>query len=410
MKEKYAEFENKLWTRTFSFTLAMSFFVSMVLNMQLSTIPLYTKHIGGNNSTIGTVTALFTLAAILFRPFIGSLLDLKGRKIILTAGIIIISLSSFSYSFAYTVGILYAIRFLHGVGFSAQSTAVSTIVSDVVPTERLGEGMSYDGIAKTIATAIGPVLGLYLVNHFSYNVFFMICFGFGGIGYIISIFINYEGKRAKTLKESALTKNTVSKGTIIEKSALKPALVLFFMSLTLASVFTFIPSYAEYRGIKDIGIFFTVYALSFLFARTATGKLYDKYGASIVIVPGMISLILALAILAYATTITVFLIAGILYGLGFSAAQPTLNVVLLKLCPKERRGAANATFFSAMDIGVGLGSITWGLVAERLGFYYIYFGSVVCGVTSLIVYMVLLHNKQLADSNNTSLKSVNELI
>lgn len=314
-----------------------------------------------------------------------------------------ISISTLSYSFASTIGILYIIRFLHGIGFSAQSTATSTIISDVVPTSRLGEGMSYDGISKTIATAIGPALGLYIIKNFSYNTFFMICFTSGVIGYIISIFINYEIKKVKPSKESAHTKKSSLKGPIFEKSALKPALVLFFMALTLASVFTFIPSYAEFRGIKDIGTFFTVYAFSFLFARPITGKWYDRYGASSVIVPGMVLLILALSILAYATTLTMFLIAGVLYGLGFSAAQPTLNVVMLKLCPKERRGASNATFFSAMDIGIGLGSIIWGGVAQKIGFSYVYLGAVVCGIASLLVYMRVLHTTQTTNSVDLTL-------
>jgi MFS family permease len=404
MEQKRNVIKDKLWTKHFIMLMAMSFFMGVIMNMQMPVIPMYTISIGGSNSTIGTITGIFTIASLLFRPWFGNLLDTKGRRVILLAGIVLITLTSLTYGFTQAVVVLFVIRFLHGIGFSAQTTAAGTITSDIVPPARLGEGISYSGIAMTAAGAIGPILGLYIAQNYSYNSFFIVCFVLGVIAFICSLPISYEDKDKSSLTalfrrnkgENGIEKsdsNDSLKAGFIERTALKPSLVLFVMMIAGSSIFTFIPTYALSKDIKDIGIFFTVNSIAYLVVRPITGRISDKYGASKVIIPGMLFIILALIILAYANSLSTFLIVGILYGFGFSASQPTLNVVMLRLCPEDRRGAANATFFSAMDVGIGIGAVIWGFVSQKLGFTYVFLGSAACVVISLTLYVILLHSK-----------------
>lgn len=400
MEQKQNIIKDKLWTRHFILLMLMSFFMNLIMNMQMPVIPMYTINIGGSNSTIGTITGIFTLSSVLFRPWFGNLLDTKGRRVILLAGIIILTLASLSYGFTQAIIVLFVIRFLHGIGFSAQTTAAGTITSDIVPASRLGEGISYSGIVMTAAGAVGPIVGLYIAQKHSYKMFFIICFVLGVAAFISSLTINYEEKEksgASSLFRISKTENDnkggLSIAKFIEKTALKPSIVLFIMMLAGSSIFTFIPTYALSKDIKDIGIFFTVNSIAYLVVRPVTGRISDKYGASKVIIPGMLLMILGLVILAFANSLVLFLVVGIVYGFGFSAAQPTLNVVMLRMCPEERRGAANATFFSAMDIGIGLGAVIWGIVSQKLGFSYVFLGSAACIILSLTLYVILLHNR-----------------
>jgi MFS family permease len=392
--------KDKLWTKHFILLMLMSFFMNLIMNMQMPVIPMYTINIGGSNSTIGTITGIFTLSSVLFRPWFGNLLDTRGRRVILLAGIVILTLASLSYGFTQAIIVLFVIRFLHGIGFSAQTTAAGTITSDIVPASRLGEGISYSGIVMTAAGAVGPIFGLYMAQNYSYNVFFIICFALGVAAFISSLPISYEGKEKSGAalmlhrgKREKCDKSGLLITKFIEKTALKPSIVLFVMMLAGSSIFTFIPTYALSKGIKDIGIFFTVNSIAYLVVRPVTGRISDKYGASKVIIPGMLVMILGLVILAFADSLMLFLAVGIIYGFGFSAAQPTLNVVMLRMCPEERRGAANATFFSAMDIGIGIGAVIWGIVSQKLGFSYVFLGSAACIILSLTLYVILLHNK-----------------
>lgn len=400
MEQKQNVIKDKLWTKHFILLMLMSFFMNLIMNMQMPVIPMYTINIGGSNSTIGTITGIFTLSSVLFRPWFGNLLDTRGRRIILLAGIIILTLASLTYGFTQAIIVLFIIRFLHGIGFSAQTTAAGTITSDIVPASRLGEGISYSGIVMTAAGAVGPIFGLYIAQNYSYNVFFIICFALGIAAFISSLPISYESQDKSSLaalfrrsKIEKCNEKDLLKGGFIEKTALKPSIVLFIMMLAGSSIFTFIPTYALSKDIKDIGIFFTVNSIAYLVVRPVTGRISDKYGASKVIIPGMLLMIIGLIILAFADSLTIFLVVGIIYGFGFSAAQPTLNVVMLRMCPEERRGAANATFFSAMDIGIGIGAVIWGIVSQKLGFSYVFLGSAACIILSLTLYVILLHNR-----------------
>ena len=99
-------------------------------------------------------------------------------------------------------------------------------------------------------------------------------------------------------------------------------------------------------------------------------------------------------ILAFASNLGMFVAAGLTYGLGFGSVQPTLNAIMIKLCPPERRGVGNATFFSAMDIGIGTGAILWGVVSQIAGFTYVFIGAALCIVVASGFYIFKL-SKQL---------------
>lgn len=393
------ENSGRLWTDHFIKIMIVAFTVSIAMNMTMTTLPLYGQYIGGSKALAGFITAIFALSALLFRPFFGNLLDTKGRKKVLVIGIIIFTLSIVSYNFAYTVAILLFLRFIQGVGFSGHSTATGTIVADIVPVTRLAEGIGYFGIANTLGSAIGPTMGLYIIKYFSYNSLFIISALLGFIGFFTAFLINYEKEDDlhsvnETIVESKENNEKSSKVldglVIIEKTAIPTSIVLFFIALTLGSIITFLPIYALNRGIDDIGIFFIVYAFALLLTRVKMGKMVDRYGVTPVMIPGLLVAFISLIILAFAQSLSTFLIVAVLYGFGFGTVYPTLNATMVRMCPPSRHGTGNATFFSAMDIGVGLGSIIWGYVSEIGGFIYVYLGAAICIIFSLVFYLITL--------------------
>lgn len=384
MKQMKHAAKDKLWIKYFFLIMMVNFFISVSNVMQGATIPMYVQHIGGSKSIVGIITGIYTLSALLFRPWFGNLVDNRGRKLVLIAGLSILTFASLSYNLAYTVGMLFLLRVLQGIGLSAQSTALGTIISDIVPPSKLGKGLSYNGIASSAAMAVAPGIGLYLIEHYNYNIFFYVTFVFGALALLSALFINYESKgdNARQLKTNV----------IFERTAVPASTVVFFILLTFSSIFTFVPVYAISLGIKNIGAFFMVYAFAFSINSTITSRLTKRYGDSKVIILGMILMILSFIIIAFAAALSAFLIAAALFGFGFSATQPALNALALSLCPEERRGAANATFYSAMDIGFCIGAVVCGIISQKLGFSFIYLTSAFCILLSLAIYVKLFHN------------------
>lgn len=376
----------KLWSKEFALVILVNFLVFTSMYMLLPTLPLYAQFIGGSQSMAGLIVGIFTLAAVAFRPWFGNKLDHIGRKSILLLGIVIFAITTACYHWTSMIIVLLAVRLLQGVGWSATTTATGTIASDVIPAARRAEGMAYFGMASTIAMSIGPAWGLYLTSHSSYNMLFTLATLLACLCLVTAWFINYE-QHLRSPQPAA------RKGVIIEKTAVIPSLVLLCVSLTYGGIVTFLPGYAAFRGITDIGLFFTTFAISLLLTRPFMGKAADKMGFSLILLPGMVLLGMALVVLIYATSLSGFLAAAVLYGLGFGSVQPILNAITITLAPTERRGAANATFMTAMDTGIGLGAIVWGIVAERLGFTYIFGFSSLSILLAFVLYLALLHKK-----------------
>jgi MFS family permease len=362
--------------------------------MLLTGLPLYAIHLGGDNSISGLLFGLFMLFAIFSRPLFGKLIDEKSRRMVLITGGVISAILSLSYVFALSIGLLLLLRAFHGFGFGATTNSSGTVVSDIVPKSRLAEGIGYFGLANTLATAVGPALSLFIIMNYNYNLLFIVSSILGFIALFCSFFINYELKNKESEHELSNPKVKRKLSEIMyEKTALPTGLVTIFIYVAMGATLTFIPIYALSLGIEDIGLYFTVYSFALLFTRIAGGKLADKYGYSLVIIPGMIMIVLSFVVLAYATSLSAFIISAILYGLGLGSVDPTLNAVMIRLCPPDRRGVGNSTFFTAKDLGGGLGAVIFGFVSLSQGFRSVYLYCALSIILAMIAHHFILRRQ-----------------
>lgn len=346
--------------------------------MLLPVLPVYSAKLGGTEAWAGLVVGIFTFSAVIMRPIAGRLLDRQGRRGVYLSGLFIFLLCVLAYHWAPTIIILLLIRFVHGFGWGASSTASSTIASDIIPKARLGEGMGYFGLTSTLAMAVAPALGLSLMAAYGFGTVFNVSTAAVAIALCIAVPIKYH-------KPDPSEHNP--KKSIFEKAAMVPAVVVFFITMTYGSIVSFIALYAVERQVENIGLFFTIYALALLISRPYFGRLADKKGYSFAILPGIGAVLIAMFSLYFANSLIIFLIAGFIYGLGFGAIQPALQAMAVRNVSPARRGAANATFFLGFDLGIGAGSIIWGLIAEMVGYQLIYLLTIIPAVIGLIFYL-----------------------
>lgn len=162
--------QDKLWTRDFVLICLANLTIFMGFQMLLPTLPVYINFLGGDEAMAGLVIGIFTVSAVLIRPFAGMALDVYGRKIVYMLGLLVFLISTLAYNWAPTVLALLAIRFIHGFGWGAASTAGGTIAADLIPKKRLGEGMGYYGLASTLSMAVAPTAGLYIISIASFTI------------------------------------------------------------------------------------------------------------------------------------------------------------------------------------------------------------------------------------------------
>ncbi|WP_282155422.1 MFS transporter [Cytobacillus gottheilii] len=376
----------KIWTKDFIFICLANFFVFLGFQMTLPTLPLFVEELGGNDQLIGIVVGIFTFSALLLRPYAGHALETKGRRYVYLIGLAIFVLSVGSFGFAASLTLLLVIRIIQGIGWGFSTTASGTIATDIIPAKRRGEGMGYYGLSGNIALAFGPTLGLAFVGVLSFQQLFLICGALGLTALLLAGNINY-----KKVEEQPVTEKR--KWDVYEKSALQPSLLLFFITVTFGGIASFLPIYAAQSNVTGIEWYFLLYAVALLISRTFAGRLYDQKGHRAVFIPGALLIIAAMGLLAWLPNSLILYAAAVLYGLGFGTVQPALQAWSVKEAPANRRGMANATFFSFFDLGVGIGAITFGQVAHWLGYSSIYVVSAISVFISLLLYISFIVRK-----------------
>ncbi|MGX4670864.1 MFS transporter [Cerasibacillus sp. JNUCC 74] len=383
MIDKKAE---KIWTRDFILICLANFFIFLGFQMTLPTLPLFVKELGGSDQLIGVIVGIFTFSALIMRPYAGYALETKGRRFVYMLGLLIFVLSVGSFAVVSTIFFLLVLRIIQGIGWGFSTTATGTIATDLIPPSRRGEGMGYFGLAGNMALGIGPSLGLMLVDVISFSHFFLICAAGGIVAFILSSKIKYKKVEESPHKTVAL------KFDIFEKTAIQPSLLLFFITFTFGGIATFLPLHAAEKSIAGIEGYFLVYALFLMVSRTFAGKVYDQKGHLYVFLPGTILIFIAMLLLAWLPSTVILLVAAAMYGLGFGTIQPALQAWAVEKAPENRKGMANATFFSFFDLGVGLGAILFGQIAFLFNYAVIYVtaaGSVLVSI-GLYLYLVFL--------------------
>ncbi len=382
----------KIWTRDFFLICFANFFVFLGFQMTLPTIPLFVESLGGNERLIGLVIGIFTFSALIVRPFAGQALETRGRRFVFLLGLIVFIFTVGSFGFMTSIFLLFAMRIIQGGGWGLSTTASGTIATDLIPAKRRGEGMGYYGLFGNIAIAIGPALGLILAGVISFKQLFMICGFLGLIAWLLASIIQYKQIESAP---RLVAKPTSRKFEIYEKSAIQPAILVFFITVTFGGIATFLPLYTVQQGVSGIQWYFVIYAVSLMVTRLYAGQIYDRKGHQVIYIPSALLITIAMLLLAWLPNNTVLFIAAILYGLGFGSVQPALQAWAVEKAADNRKGMANATFFSFFDLGIGIGAIVFGQIGYWLDYRSIYMTAASSVFISILIYIVwLLRSKK----------------
>ncbi|MGG1687759.1 MFS transporter [Pseudalkalibacillus sp. NRS-1564] len=374
--------KEKIWTRDFIFICMANFFIFAGFQMTLPTLPLFVNELGGSDQLIGFVVGIFTLSALLIRPWSGHVLESLGRRIIFLIGLIVFVISVGSYAFTGSLILLFLMRVVQGLGWGMSTTAVGTIATDLIPQKRRGEGMGYFGLAGNLAMAFGPALGLFLIALSGFQTMFLIAASAGLLSFIIAAFIRYKPANKTPIEKK--------KWDIFEKTALMPSILLFFITMVFGGIATFLPLYAEQLGIDGIEWYFVVFAVSLMLVRAFAGQIYDRKGHKAIFLPGAFLILLAMVDLTLLANQFMLILAAVLFGIGFGSVQPALQAWAVNEAPLHRKGMANATFFSFFDLGVGLGAMFFGLIASTFGYADIYLTAGISVIISMVIYVIYL--------------------
>jgi MFS family permease len=249
--------------------------------------------------------------------------------------------------------------------------------------------MGFFSLTLGISMAAAPALGLWLINSYPFPILFHICSLLLLLSIALALFIKYTKIETRS--------DMVLRPVFIEKSALRPAMVIFFVTMSYCAPLSFLALHAAEQGLSTAGLYFTAFALTSLISRPLSGIIVDRCGRKgydICALIGTVASIIAVPFLAEAATLLYLVAGGIFYGVGFGFLQPLMLTLAISNVSHEKRGAANATFWAGYDIGVALGSVLWGMVAAAMGYKLMFNLTIIPLVFALAVYFFRLPGKQ----------------
>lgn len=380
---------DRLWTRDYIFLCLANFMMCFAFYLLVPTLPFYLEaEFDASKSIIGMVLSCYTIAVLAVRPFSGYIADTFQRKpVYLIAYYLFVSIFC-GYLLAGTLTMLIIIRIMHGLAFGMITTTGNTLVIDVLPSSRRGEGLGYYGVVNNLAMSIGPMIGLFIADTGNFDMIFWCSIIMGVVGMVFATIAKVPRKIPNS------SNNVLSIDRFFLVKGVRACLSLLLLAIPYGMTTSFIAMYAKELGMTaNTGLFFTVMAVGLIVSRIGSGRRVDKGLVTQVITQGIIIAtigVVAESLLGVAAGIDIrlgyvtYFLSAFLIGFGYGTMFPAYNTLFINLAPNSRRATASATYLTGWDVGIGLGMWFGGRVAERWGLATVYKIDIVLAVVALM--------------------------
>ena len=367
----------KMLSPSFCYILTANFLLYFAFYLILPILAFYLEEeFAAGKGMIGFVLSCYTIACICIRPFSGYLLDTFARRpLYLVAYILFIAIFG-GYILATSLTLFIALRIVQGFAFGMVTVAGNTILIDILPSAHRGEGIGYYGLANNIAMSFGPMIGLFMHNTCSYETIFLCALASGALGLCAAYLV-------KTPYKAPIQRMPISLDRFFLKKGIWAGIALLMLSIPYGMTTTYVAMYAKEIGIEvNSGLYFTFMAIGLAVSRMFSGRQVDKGRITFVISLGMylatltFFLLSALHLLmAWNPEFTSYLYIGIALaqGVAFGTMFPAFNTLFVNLAHHNQRGTATSTYLTSWDVGIGIGLMIGGSLAESCGgFEYSY--------------------------------------
>jgi MFS family permease len=355
--------------------------------MIIPELPDYLTALGGADYK-GLIISLFTVTAMVSRPFSGKLSDTIGRVPVMIFGASVCFVCSLFYPIISTLFGFFMLRFIHGFSTGFTPTGTTAYLADIIPIQKRGEAMGILGTAGSVGMAAGPAVGGAVANQFGLDAMFY-CSSFFGLVAIIILVQTKETIKTKTKFSLSLLK--VKKEDIFEPLVWMPCLIMVLIAFSYGTIYTVIPDFGQFLGIKNKGLLFTFLTVASFLVRLLAGKASDRYGRVEVLRVSTLLLFVSLVVIGLATTSQLLIIGVTLYGLAQGSTSPTLLAWATDLSDDRFKGRGIASLYIFMELGIGLGAISSGWIYGNKSdnFFITFF---ISGLLSAIAFTYLIYH------------------
>jgi len=353
--------------------LGLSIFSSMVgIGIIAPLLPIYAKNLGATGIWIGVIFAGYAISRTVILPFAGRLSDRRGRKLIITGGLLIFAVTSFAYVLAHDVFSLLVIRLLQGGASAFVQPVAQAYIGDLAPEGEEGKWMGFFNATFLVGWGCGPLMGGILTDYFGMNSAFYVMGGLNVLAFLcVAFFLPEVARRGK---------ETAPGSSYLEMARSKLSRGIFSFQIGDAShrgvVQTFIPLFAGLTiGLRPslIGTILSVLVLGAGLIQIFSGRLADRFNKRLIVIIGSIGILVSMALIPQAVgfwSLMVFLAIAII---GDAIALPSASALVIDEGRKYGMGMSMAVFNIGMGVGMSIGPILAGLAADLLGIEYAFY-------------------------------------
>jgi len=327
-------------------------------------------------------------SSVLCRPWISEMIDRIGRKRGYTLGTLIMSLLPLVYlQFKGDLASFYLplilVRVMHGVGVALCFTSVFTYIADIVPKDRLNEGIGMFGVTGLTGLALGPAIAESIIQNFGFAAFFLTATGIATVGLLLHLPL--PDRYVRISHESSQSFFSV----LVRRKNFIVAFLAFLFGFGLSASASFVAPLAKERQLTFIALYYIFYSLAAVTTRLFGGRLADKIGEDRIIPPALVLTGAGLLVLIFLGGNTILTLSGLMSGCGHGLLFPCLNSLAIRQEPIHIRGKITGVFTGGIDAGAFVGSIMLGFIGEWAGFRALFFAAGGSLLTGLWFYRLL---------------------
>lgn len=376
----------RLWNTNYIKVMTANFSLFFAFYLLTPLLPLYlSETFGATKDVIGLVLSGYTITALLFRPFSGYFVDTFPRKRVLMVCFAAFAIFFAGYLAASTLLLFAVVRTLHGGPFGALTVANSTVAIDVLPSSRRNEGIGYYGLSNNVAMATAPsaALFIYAETH-NFELLFWMALIIATFGWIVD----------STVSLRPMTCQQKPKSISLDRFFLARGWMLGINMVFFGFCFGVLSNYLAIYGKQVLGMtgntgtWFLLCSVGLILSRLQGSKALREGKLTSNAAEGMLLSMVGYTIFIACPNAFGYYGSALLIGLGNGHMWPAFQNMMISMAHHNERGTANSTILISWDIGIGIGIVAGGAIAEHLGYGAAFWTVVAMHLIGVVTYFM----------------------
>lgn len=376
----------RLWNSNYCKVMIANFSLFTAFYLLTPLLPLYLHEtFGATKDVIGLVLSGYTITALLFRPFSGYFVDSFPRKIVLMVCYTAFAIFFAGYLAASSLLLFTIIRTLHGGPFGALTVANSTVAIDVLPSSRRNEGIGYYGLSNNLAMAIAPSFAIFIyAQTHDFHLLFWLALLVATFGLIVD----------STVKLKHQPSDVRPRKLSLDRFFLKRGWLLGVNMVFFGFCFGVLSNYLAIYGKQVMGMtggtgtWFMLCSIGLILSRLQGGKALRQGRLTHNAAEGMLISLVGYTLFIACPNFIGYYGSAILIGLGNGHLWPAFQNMMISMAHHNERGTANSTILISWDVGMGLGILLGGILAESFGYSTAFWTVAVVNLTGVLLYFL----------------------